>query len=457
MLVVGGGPAGSALALLLAQRARDVALVDRGRAHHSGPHETLLASSLPMLERAGLGRLVRDCAQVDSMRHGAIWGGDELVWQAPGEAGLWLQRGPFDEALRTAAAARGARVGCPGRVRLRPGGGEAELDLAGAGAELLRPAHVVIATGRGPLPATVGAHEAAAGPRTFAFTFVGEPAAGDRGTAVVEAVPEGWIWTHAPAAGGASAAVLLDGAQLHEVGREVLLARAFAHARGPAQRLRDRRLRHANDATARLRTTAADVLLLGDAAATIDPLASQGVEKALAAAEQAAAVLDTALDRPDWWPRLRLLHARWEQGLFNAHRAASAAFVQLERRFTAEPFWRRRQPPSAPRPALAPGTPLVRAASVQDGSILVRHGDGFVEAEGACDTATGETLSHVGYVPVLPLLATFAVPRALADAVTAAGRDARLFVLPPRAVHEAMLELHRRGWLTAAAGAAGSP
>ncbi|MEO6595127.1 MAG: hypothetical protein ABIP94_10285, partial [Planctomycetota bacterium] len=69
---------------------------------------------------------------------------------------------------------------------------------------------------------------------------------------------------------------------------------------------------------------------------------------------------------------------------------------------------------------------------------------------------TGDSLSHIGYVPVLPLLATFAVPRRLAEAVAAAGQNPRLFVLPPRAVQGAMLELHRRGWLIPATGATGS-
>jgi len=452
-LVVGGGPAGSALAVLLAERGLSVVLVDHGRAHYSGPNETLLASSLPMLERTGLAALLHACALPDPLRHGSIWGSDTLQWRERGEVGLWLRRGPFDAALRAAAAARGVWVVEPARVALDARGGACELKHPGGQRERVAPAFVAVATGRAS-SALVAAQSEASGPRTFACTLVGEPDDADRGTAVVEAVPEGWIWTHAPAQGPASAAVLLDAEQLHEQGRAQLLARAFAAARGPAGRMRAMRLVHANDATARCRTTSADVLLLGDAAATIDPLASQGVEKALAAADHAAAVLCTAVRRSDWWPSLRALHAQWERGLFAAHRAMAAAFLQRETRFHDCPFWRRRRFEATSAEATPSSTAWRTAATAAIGAVLARQGAEFTEVEGARDTVSGDSLSHIGHVPVVPLLRVFAVPRSVGEGTALAGKDPRLFVLPPRAVHEAILELCRRGWLLPAAAAA---
>ncbi len=456
-LIVGGGPAGSTLAILLAARGFSVVLVDHGRAHYSGPNETLLGSSLPMLERTGLGSLLTACALPDPLRHGAIWGSDALEWRAPGDAGLWLRRGPFDEALRAMAATRGVRICCPARVHFDDDVSECEVEFGEGRRERLVAANVALATGRTSLPRAIEAEERDSGPRTYAYTLMGEPDVHDRGTAIVEAVPQGWIWTHAPAEGTTSAAVLLDAEQVHERGREELLACAFAAARGSAGRLRARKLLHATDATARSRTTTAAVLLLGDAAATIDPLASQGVEKALAAADHAATVLHTARHRPEWWPRLRALHARWERGLFTAHRAVSAAFLQRETRFVDEPFWRRRRHSPAVEAPLPPATDLRCAPSVSIGPVLVRQGPEFVELEGGNDATTGDSLSHVGYVPVVPLLRLFTTPRSLGEATRLAGQDPRLFVLPPRAVHAALVELHRRGWLRPAGAAADNP
>ena len=446
--------------MLLVERGFSVVLVDHGRAHYSGPNETLLASSLPMLERTGLAALLRACALPDPLRHGAIWGSDTLQWREGAEQGLWLQRGPFDTALRSAVAARGVRVVEPARITRAARGETCELLLPDGQRAHLAPAFVAVATGRASLAPLVDAQNEASGPRTFACTLVGEPDEADRGTAVVEAVPEGWIWTHVPPQGPASACVLLDAEQVHEQGRDTLVASALAGALGPVRRLRSHRLSHANDATARIRRTAADVLLLGDAAATIDPLASQGVEKALAAADHAAAVFGTALQHSDWWPALRALHAQWERGLFAAHLAVAAAFLAQESRFLDAPFWRRRTM-TAPAPTSPPSGPLCCAANVQIGPVLARQGDQFAEVQGARDALTGDTLSHIGYVPVVPLLRVFAEPRLLNEATKLAGQDPNLFVLPPRAVHAAILELCHRGWLVQApltnAGSAAAP
>lgn len=450
MLIVGGGAAGAALAWLLAGSGRSVWLVERGRAHHSGPFETMLAPARTMLARTGLLPLLDACGERDPLRHGAIWGGEAVEWRRDGDAGLLLRRGPFDERLRAAAARAGAVVCCPASAVATAD--RERWDVATpTGRVALRAARVVFATGR----ATGGVDAAAVGPPAIAFTWLGTPDPADRGTAVVEAVPCGWTWTHAPVEGEASTAVVVDADELRAVGRERLLARVFAASRGPAGRLTAARLLHGTDATPRVAAADPDVLRIGDAAATIDPLASQGVEKALAAADHAAAVLAAAHERPEWWSRLQQVHARWERGLFTGHRDVAGAWYRREERFADEPFWRRRRLAEA---AVAPAVDATWQvdAAVVPASVLVREGRTFVEREGHLDRRTGETATHVGYVPIAPLLAAFAGGCSLAEAVARAGRDARLFVLPPRAVHGAMVELARRGWLTAPASAAGN-
>ena len=47
----------------------------------------------------------------------------------------------------------------------------------------------------------------------------------------------------------------------------------------------------------------------------------------------------------------------------------------------------------------------------------------------------------------MPLLALFAEPSSLNDAVVRAGQSPRLYVLTPQEVHEAILQLLARGWL----------
>ena len=80
-LVIGGGAAGATLALLLARRGVSVSLVDDGRAHYSGPYETVLASTRGTWERLGVLDGVVDGAEEDPLRHGAVWGDEQLRWR----------------------------------------------------------------------------------------------------------------------------------------------------------------------------------------------------------------------------------------------------------------------------------------------------------------------------------------------------------------------------------------
>lgn len=453
--IVGGGPAGSALAWLMARSGASVLLLDDGRHRPSAPRETLLAAAEAGLQRAGLWQFAAAAALPDAFQHGAIWGSDELVWREPGQNGLLLQRGAFDEALRIAANAEGVVRIDGARVQTIDPSGEALTFVEADGrSHTIACDRLVLATGRRPRGDLVPLQERHRGPETAAFSLCGTSETASH-TAVVEAVPQGWWWWIGDGEGGGAATLLCCMQEVAECGARPLLAAALAAARGPVAQLRDPRLVHATRATARVVETTANVLLCGDAAATIDPLASQGVEKALAAADHAAAVLRTARDHPAWWPTLREQHARWERGLFAAHAQTSQAFLARETRFVEAPFWRRRLVAASPPPPV-PRERLQVAAEVVESEVFVRAGDQFAPVAGARHTTTGDAMSHIGYVPVVPVLRAFAQPRTLAEATAFAGHDARLFVLPPQVVYAAAVVLHQQGWLKGAPSGATS-
>jgi 2-polyprenyl-6-methoxyphenol hydroxylase-like FAD-dependent oxidoreductase len=458
VLVLGGGPAGCVVAGKLGERGHRVVLVQRRAFHATGPYESLLAAGRTLLHKAGLADWFEAAAEIDTLRHGALWEQPAMVWRDDPEPGLLLRRGPFDQDLREGLRARGVQVVAPavatprgdGTWAWQPDGGENEGPL-----RLFAPQLVVDARGRSALRAdAVGL----AGARTFAFGCVGEPAAADRGTAVVEALADGWIWMHAPHDGPACATAMVDADAAAREARANVLARLLASARGPASRLRGWRVQHATEATPRRQRDHGDLLAVGDAAATIDPLASQGVEKAIAAGDHAAAVADAVLRQPEQRARLLAMHARWEQGVQAAHQRTAAEWYRRAARFAGEPFWQMRATPLAAASAALPAHDalLQPAPWLVRGDVLVREGPTFVARAGATDTRTGDEASHVGYVPIPALLDRFVVPSTLAAATAAGATDPRLFVLPPRAVHAALLELLRRGWLTPAPNAAGS-
>lgn len=457
VLVLGGGPAGCVVAGKLGERGHRVVLVQRRAFHASGPYESLLAAGRTLLHKAGLADWFDGAAEVDTLRHGALWEQPAIVWRDDPEPGLLLRRGAFDQRLRDGLRARGVLVVEPA-VAMSRGDGVWECRHDGDEVEgrvsLVAPQLVVDARGRAAL--RTGLVDLA-GARTFAFGCVGEPDAADRGTAVVEALTDGWIWMHAPQNGLACATAMVDADAAASCARTELLARLLSNSRGPASRLRSWRILHATDATPRRQHHAGDMLAVGDAAATIDPLASQGVEKAIAAGDHAAAVADAVLRMPTQRARLLTMHVRWEHGVQAAHQRTAAEWYRRAERFAAQPFWRARATPVVvPTGASLPNDRLQVAPWLVRGEVLVREGPTFVERQGAIDTRTGDEASHIGYVPIQALLDRFDAPCTLAAATAAGASDPRLFVLPPRAVHAALLELLRRGWLTPVPNAAGS-
>ncbi|WP_158745486.1 NAD(P)/FAD-dependent oxidoreductase, partial [Acidisphaera sp. L21] len=117
ILVIGGGPAGSTAAALLAERGRDVVLLEQ--AEHPRFHigESLLPANMPLLERMGV---VDDVAAIGVFKPGAEFVDDDTgrrtafaFNQSTNQSSVssfHIPRAPFDEILFKNAARRGART-----------------------------------------------------------------------------------------------------------------------------------------------------------------------------------------------------------------------------------------------------------------------------------------------------------------------------------------------------------
>jgi 2-polyprenyl-6-methoxyphenol hydroxylase-like FAD-dependent oxidoreductase len=448
-LIVGGGPAGACVAGLLARLGHRVLLVDRGRARPAAPGETLLPAALSALERCGLADAVRAASQPDARRHGARWDTDAITFQQDGPRGLCLRRPAFDAALRRWASAQGAHVVAASVLEPLPhaGAGRVVLGIDGARAHVAAQA-LVVATGRRAAGALVPVTVAEHGPATAAFALVGDAPAGGADLAIVEAVPAGWCWWIGDA-GRATAIVCVDDGALRRRGRARAVAEVLDAARGPAAALRGAPIAGAVRATARVQETSAPVFLVGDAAATLDPLASQGTEKALVGAEAAACAVHTALRHPELHALAIRHHARWERDLWRAHARAAAGFYARVARFADEPFWRpRREGAAEPAARAALPARLVVHPGLQPATVLHRVGD-VLEPEPGVRVPGGEPLARLGRVVLAPLLTAFASPSAIEVAVQRAGEDPRLFVVGSAAVRQAVAELWQRGILVA--------
>ena len=364
-VVVGGGPAGAATALALRRagvarvlllESQDYASVRIGE---SIPPETRL-----LLE--GLGIWDEFLGQGHDPAYGSCsaWGSDELghkdyVWSPHGH-GWHLDRRRFDELLARAAENAGAELRLRTRcLRITPHAttaGASELLLQGAdGVRRARARFVIDAAGRGSgLARRLGAHRRAHDRFAYVTAFF---EGGDEPSRLtwIEAVEYGWWYAARLPQGRIVVALATDAETVNE--KELIQPSVFrAHAartRHLSRLLEGRRLAvglHVRGARSCVldRVAGGAWLAVGDAAASYDPIASQGIYKALREADLAARAVVDALQGKRGAIEAYGAEVRT---CFNEYLEVRNHFYDLERRWSDRRFWRRRQSRRAPLPA----------------------------------------------------------------------------------------------------------
>ena len=452
-VIVGGGPAGALLACVLAEWGRKTALIDRGDRKGSVSEETLVPGARSMLKRHGLMASVRAHDFIGTRRHGIIWGDGELKWRShdEDERGFKVVRELFDRDLRNIA--RSLSVDIYDTVRVRgplpeTGSGTVEfVDLDRKVKKVSAPV-IVAATGKvtsGSLLPLALEHQL---PATLALSATVEKPSNSRDATVIESVPQGWLWWLPLQDGRVCLTLFADSDQVRHEGRDEVFRGALADSGGPA-RGHDVLPSLGNVATPRLVSTPSGVLLIGDAASTIDPLSSQGLEKALVSAETAAVTVNTLIDQPDSRESLLQHHHQWEQGLYMSHARQSLHFYLQEARFSDHPFWENRHRAVEVEIADEPPTELPALIRLNQGICrrpsFQRRGRVYEQVEGYGLAERQEVLTKLGRIPIEPLLRVIQMGPRTDDVLKHAAEDARLYLLSKRMVMQALTELYRLG------------
>jgi flavin-dependent dehydrogenase len=360
--VIGGGPAGSTAAQLLASWGWRTVLI-----HRAAPRPSL-AESLPASARkllAFLGQLSPVDAAGFHRNDGNIarWGG--ALRQTPtADAGFHVSRAAFDAVLRDASIAAGAQR-IDAVVRRVEIGNPVRIDYASADQRSTLSARVVLdCSGRAGIVARRGWRHADVRYRTVAVTAEWESEGwpdGERTRTVVESFDDGWAWSIPLSSTRRQCTVMIDPVALANGSREMRGHSGIAALNDGYQSalIRTIELRSrlagarqvgapwACDSSIYQCASAADgnVLLVGDAASFIEPLSSAGVKKALLSAWRAAVVVNTCLkDASRMTAALGLYNQRERHVYAECMRRASGFFAEAAAAHRS-PFWSARVEP----------------------------------------------------------------------------------------------------------------
>jgi flavin-dependent dehydrogenase len=320
---MGGGPAGSTAAILLAEQGYRVVLLEKARHPRFHIGESLLPANLPLFERLGVAEKVR---AIGMEKWGAEfispWDGRHQEfefasgWDKSLSLAYQVRRSTFDEILIRRAAEAGAVVieGCRAReVQFLDGGRSARIEALhdDGRIEAWDARYLVDATGRDTFMANRlqakqrnKKHNSAA---MYAhFTGARRESGKREGNIGIFWFDHGWLWFIPLSDGNTSVgAVVWPSYMRTRKGelREFFLS-TIALCPPLAQRLAHATLASQVEATGNYsytcdHTHGTNYLLAGDAYAFIDPVFSSGVMLAMTSAAAAAETIDECLSHPE--------------------------------------------------------------------------------------------------------------------------------------------------------------
>lgn len=362
--IVGGGPAGAALAIRLARAAREVVLLADGRCRYGvqGFSERTLATLRELRARRALEVLGSPA------RRQVQWNGRT----SHSSSEYLAERGKFDRALLDDARASGAEIIQAGAPRI-PAPGEPISIRCGAQSVSMTADLWVDARGRTSLERVAAT---AHGPATLALQqALRAPPAAPR--SAILAVADGWFWIGILADGTGVIQQSLDLSRCALRGARdrnligSLAARDATLLQGLLRGAKVTSPVRGHPATLRLNAVPERALRAGDALLAADPLSGQGVYEALAGSRHIAAAVNTLLLTASSRALVTRFLAERAQERFDILAGLAVHAHREEGRWSGHSFWAARQSSIAQPAPRAPATRVVHGCPVLDRDYVV--------------------------------------------------------------------------------------
>jgi flavin-dependent dehydrogenase len=340
-LIIGGGPAGSTAARLLAQWGHSVAILTAPPGRHPFA-ESLPPSTQKVFQFLGIQEAIEGAGFLRTAGN-TVWWGDSRrrVEPFPEDHGHQVLRSDFDRLLLDLAQSAGARVLVGEAARKA----RFTLDCSGRAGVIARAYRVKPNRSR-----------------TIALCGVWQSEAGwklpDASHTLVEAYGDGWAWSVPLSPSVRHVAFMVDPVETKLV-RGKGLARAYQAELAKTHAFR--RIfakatlqaapwgRDASPYTSR-QFCGPGFLLAGDAASCIDPLSSFGVKKAMVSAWAGAVVANTCLRRPSMQETALAFFEQREREIYEGYRKQSSGWSRAAAPGAAQAFWSTRSDPGAELP-----------------------------------------------------------------------------------------------------------
>jgi flavin-dependent dehydrogenase len=350
VVVVGGGPAGSTAAHLLARAGFSVLVAERERFPRFHVGESLLPGNMALLDELGLTGRLASVPHIRKLGVEFVFGHEERSIALPFTYGLVggldgainIVRADFDAALLELAAAAGAEVvhGCAVRADGRLEDGAVEVEAGGA---RVAARWLIDATGQSTLLGKrLGTRSVLPELRKVAFvghfTGVERRPGAEAGYPTIVMMADAWFWFIPLDEERTSVGLVIDRDSAARAGRPAAEMVAWGVARCPFARRRMAGARALPESG-----TVADFsyrcapasgpgyFLVGDAATFIDPIFSTGVCLAMMGAAEAARQVEAVLSAGRDPRRARRAYERYL-------RRTTAPFFRLVRSYYRHPF-----------------------------------------------------------------------------------------------------------------------
>lgn len=397
--VVGGGPAGSTLAAQLAALDHRVVLVERAEFPRRHLGESLTPGVRPLLESIGVGDVFEKTGALAVESVLVNWDGELRERADPDANGMLVDRGRFDALLVKHVRAAGVQVLQPATFRDCVSSAEGWRITVKRGGEtiLIRARFLADASGRA--YATRG-RKRRTGARTIAL-YAYWQGSGLPKRPRIEAVADAWYWG-VPIPGGTYNTLIFVDPRTYAPERfQELVAQS-----GLLEGCRDICLVspvQAADATPYIdeESVTHRSIKVGDAALSIDPLSSSGVQKAIQTALSGAVVVNTLLRKPESSEAAMQFYRSSLADASERHSNWAAEYYSTAAATRSAEFWRQRASGSFP----AEAAPSFSAGDFADEPLALSPDLTFVELP--CIEGAFVTLKPALHHPSLDRPVTF--------------------------------------------------